>query len=95
MTENLILSKLFDSGCEFKINSNYGAFIWFVVGDNGIEYNRERIVLFNKNLEPTEVEFSEIKDIKVTDKTITFIMQDSGHNFKDGDKKVLRRKYKC
>jgi len=91
MKENLILSKLFSSGCEFKVNSNYGSNIWFIVGDNEIEYNGSRVILTNKNLEPTEIEFIEIKDIKITSKTITFLLQDAGYKFKDGNKKVLRR----
>jgi len=92
MTKNLILSKLFSSGCDFEINSSYGSNIWFFVGENGIEYNGSRIILTNKKLENTEIEFIEIKEIKITSKTITFILQDAGYNFKDGNKKVLRRK---
>ena len=92
MTKNLILSKLFSSGCDFEINSSYGSNIWFFVGENCIEYNGSRIILTNKKLENTEIEFIEIKEIKITSKTITFILQDAGYNFKDGNKKVLRRK---
>lgn len=91
MTKNLILSRLFSTGCEFKINSNYGANIWFFIGDSEIDYNGSRLILTNKNLESTKIEFIEIKEIKITNKTVTFIMQDAGYNFKDGNKKVLRR----
>jgi hypothetical protein len=90
MTKQMLLSKLFSLECEFSMNSNYGTDIHFYIGKKEVAvYDNFRI--YDESFSHISIEFCEIKDIKITEKTVTFILQDGGYNFKDGSKKVIRR----
>ena len=91
MTEQIILSKLFSLECRFDIGYKN---IEFHIGGMLINwYNNIDLLIFNHKRDLLyKIQFCEIDDIKITDKTVTFLLKDGGYEFKDGDKKVIRRK---
>lgn len=91
MTKHMVLSKLFSLECGYSINSNYGDDIHFFIGNKEVVIC-SNLMLSNEKGECIYIEFCEIKEIKITDKTVTFVLQEAGYSFKDGDTKIIRRK---
>ena len=82
MTENQILSKLFEIGYEFEIRNNK---IFFNINGRELEDNGSCLVDWNIFGEKI-LQFEEIAMIEGDKLHLTFYMKDAGYKFKDGDK---------
>jgi len=91
MTKQMILSKLFSLECAYSLTVNYGNDIYFEIGNRIVSIG-DKVLIEVHNSENIIIEFCEIDNMKITDKTVTFLLKDGGYKFKNGDKRVIRRK---
>lgn len=90
MKETLVLSKLFEADPNYGI-SMFGNQLRFIFKDKMVQVEPQYYLNIINDKEEYYIRFCEIKEIKITPKTIVFILQDAGYHFKDGDKKIIRR----
>jgi len=90
MKETLVLAKIFEADPEYKITM-FGNQLKFDFKEQNIIVDEGYYLKVSTVIKDYFIRFCEIKEIKITPKTIVFILQYAGYTFKDGDKKIIRR----
>lgn len=91
MKETQVLSKIFESDPDYEITM-FRSDLEFAFKNKTLRIEKGFNLTIISEMKEEAIYFAEIKEIKITPKTVVFYLEDAGFNYKDGDVKILRRK---
>lgn len=90
MIEKNVIAHLFFAASKYEITM-FSNRLKFKFRDKEVLVNPGYSLEVQDDKGSYNITFCEIEKIKITPKSLIFTMGDAGYNFKDGDRKILKR----